>query len=103
MRRKALIKLMRIFINLGLMLFRRIHAANKRADNHTGAAQRAAHAAAAADAAAHAGHHADSCLGQAQLKAIVAGLHYRFHAVIACVMILLCQIINFLHIVCLPK
>ena len=64
---KALMKLMRIFIDLCLMLFRRVQSANDRADNQAGAAQRTAHAAAAADTAAHAGHHADCHIRQAQL------------------------------------
>ena len=55
---KALMKLMRIFIDLCLMLFRRIQSANDRADNQAGAAQRTAHAAAAAATATHARHHA---------------------------------------------
>ena len=64
---KALMELMRIFIDLRLMLFGRIQSANDRTDNQAGTAQCAAHAAAAADTAAHAGHHADCYIRQAQL------------------------------------
>ena len=64
---KALMKLMCIFIDLCLMLFRRIQSANDRTDNQAGTAQRTAHAATAADTATHAGHHADCYIRQAQL------------------------------------
>ena len=64
---KALMKLMRIFIDLCLMLFGRVQSAHDRTDNQAGTAQRTAHAAAAADTAAHARHHADCHILQAQL------------------------------------